>query len=95
MVVDGTMFPQAIALASTWDPDMVRRVNEGDRPRTRRARCTPGAVAVVDVARDPRWGRIEETFGEDPYLVGEMGVAAVKGLQATIFRSHRVTFSRP
>ena len=36
---------------------------------------------MVDVARDPRWGRIEETFGEDPYLVGEMGVAAVEGLQ--------------
>ena len=50
-----------------------------------RTRCGPGAQQVlapgVDVARDPRWGRIEETYGEDPYMVAQMGVAAVRGLQ--------------
>ena len=76
-----TSFPQAIALASSWDPALVRAVN-GVTAREIRARGVSLALTpVVDVARDPRWGRIEETFGEDPYLVGEMGVAAVEGLQ--------------
>ena len=78
---DGTAYPQAIGLASTWDPDLLRTVNAqiaGEiRPRGVQMVLSP----VVDVARDPRWGRIEETFGEDPYLVGELGVAAVEGLQ--------------
>jgi beta-glucosidase len=78
---DATSFPQAIALASSWDPQMVRSIN-GITAREIRARgVTLALTPVVDVARDPRWGRIEETFGEDPYLVGEMGVAAVEGLQ--------------
>jgi beta-glucosidase len=76
-----TSFPQAIALASSWDPELLRAVN-GVTAREIRARGVSLALTpVVDVARDPRWGRIEETFGEDPYLVGEMGVAAVEGLQ--------------
>ena len=78
---DATSYPQAIGLASTWDPDLLRSVNAeiaGEiRPRGVQLVLSP----VVDVARDPRWGRIEETFGEDPYLVSEMGVATVEGLQ--------------
>lgn len=78
---DATSFPQSIALASSWDTDLVQRVNKVIA-REVRARGVPLVLSpVVDIARDPRWGRIEETFGEDPYLVGEMGVAAVKGLQ--------------
>jgi len=78
---DATSFPQAIALASSWDTELVQRVNEVIA-REVRARGVPLVLSpVVDIARDPRWGRIEETFGEDPYLVGEMGVAAVRGLQ--------------
>lgn len=81
VVVDGTSFPQAIALASTFDPDLVRRVN-AVTGRELAARGIQEVLSpVVDVARDPRWGRIEETFGEDPYLCGEMGVAAIEGLQ--------------
>jgi beta-glucosidase len=80
---DATSFPQAIGLASSWDPDLIRDVNaliaSEVRPRGVHLVLSP----VVDVARDPRWGRIEETFGEDPYLVGELGVAAVEGLQGT------------
>jgi len=49
---------------------------------------------VVDVARDPRWGRIEETYGEDPYLVGEMGVAAVRGFQGDELPLGPATYSR-
>lgn len=79
--VGATSFPQAIALASSWDPDMVRRVNAVTAREISARGVTLALTPVVDIARDPRWGRIEETFGEDPYLVGEMGVAAVEGLQ--------------
>jgi beta-glucosidase len=79
--VDATHFPQAIGLASSWDPELIRRVNV-IVAREIRARGVREALSpVVDVARDPRWGRIEETFGEDPYLVSQLGVAAVRGLQ--------------
>jgi beta-glucosidase len=76
-----TSFPQAIALASSWDPELLTRVFT-IAAREMRARGAQLALApVVDVARDPRWGRIEETYGEDPYLVSQLGVAAVKGFQ--------------
>lgn len=76
-----THFPQAIALASSWDPALLERVFTVVA-REIRARGVQLVLApVVDVGRDPRWGRIEETYGEDPYLVGELGVAAVRGFQ--------------
>jgi beta-glucosidase len=79
--IDATSFPQPIGLAATFDPDLVQRVfaltAEEARVRGTHQALTP----VVDVARDPRWGRVEETYGEDPYLVGELGVAAVRGFQ--------------
>lgn len=81
MATEATMFPQAIALAGTFDTDLMRRV-QSVIAREVRARGVPYVLSpVVDIVRDPRWGRIEETFGEDPYLVSEMGVAAVEGLQ--------------
>ncbi len=76
-----TSFPQAIALASSWDPEIVRAVNAITAREIRARGVSIALTPVVDVARDPRWGRIEETFGEDPYLAGEIGVAAVEGLQ--------------
>jgi len=76
-----TSFPQAIGLASTWDPELVTRVFSV-AAREMRARGAFLALApVVDVAKDPRWGRIEETYGEDPYLVSQIGLAAVLGFQ--------------
>ncbi|HET7134163.1 MAG TPA: glycoside hydrolase family 3 N-terminal domain-containing protein, partial [Gammaproteobacteria bacterium] len=76
-----TMFPQAIAMASAWDPGLVRRINAVIAREVRARGVQQVLSPVVDVARDPRWGRIEETFGEDPFLAGELGVAAVQGLQ--------------
>jgi beta-glucosidase len=77
----GTSFPQAIGLAATFDPELVEQVFIV-AARQARARGVQHVLApVVDVARDPRWGRIEETYGEDPYLVGRMGVAAIRGFQ--------------
>jgi len=81
MEYGSTSFPQALGLASTWDPALVKRIFTaiGDEAGSRGA----GQVfsPVLDIARDPRWGRTEETFGEDPYLVSRMGVAAIEGLQ--------------
>src|ERR1700742_2358388 len=79
--VGATSFPQAIALASSWDPKLLRAVNAVTAREIRARGVTLALTPVVDVARDPRWGRIEETFGEDPFLAGELGVAAVEGLQ--------------
>ena len=81
MEYHSTSFPQALGLASTWDPDLVHQVftAAGDEAGSRGA----GQVfsPVLDIARDPRWGRTEETYGEDPYLASRMGVAAITGLQ--------------
>jgi beta-glucosidase len=77
----GTSFPQAIALAATFDPALAERLFTV-AARQARARGVQHVLApVLDVARDPRWGRIEETYGEDPYLVSRMGVAAIRGFQ--------------
>ncbi len=79
VAVDATCFPQAIGLASSFDPDMVSEIFSV-AAREMRARGTHLALApVVDVAREPRWGRIEETYGEDPVLCGAIGKAAVRG----------------
>ena len=76
-----TSFPQAIALASSWDPALVERVFSV-AAREMRVRGVQLALSpVLDVARDPRWGRSEETYGEDPHLVAEIGLAAIRGLQ--------------
>ncbi len=80
---DATAFPQAIGLASTWNPDLVREINDLIAAEVRARGVHLVLSPVVDVALDPRWGRIEETFGEDPFLVGEMGVASVDGLTGT------------
>jgi beta-glucosidase len=78
---EATSFPQAVALASTWNPGLVEQAFAvvGREVRARGAHQV--LAPVVDVARDPRWGRIEETYGEDPYLVARMGLAAVRGFQ--------------
>jgi beta-glucosidase len=81
MAPEATSFPQAIALAGSFDRDLVERVNAVIAREVRAHGTVLALSPVVDIARDPRWGRIEETFGEDSYLCGEMGVAAVRGLQ--------------
>src|SRR6185503_4873386 len=80
------VFPQAIGLAATWDPDLLHRVataislevralyNQGEFGLTL---FTP----VINIARDPRWGRTQEGFGEDPFLVGRLAARYVKGIQ--------------
>jgi len=78
---EATSFPQAIALASTWNPELVEKAFAVVAKEVRARGSQQVLAPVVDVARDPRWGRFEETFGEDPYLVSRMGLAAVRGFQ--------------
>ncbi len=78
-----TSFPQSIALASTWDPTLIEKVFSVAAAEARARGANLVLAPVVDVARDPRWGRIEETYGEDPVLVSEMGLAAIRGFQGT------------
>jgi beta-glucosidase len=80
-VPSGTSFPQAIGLSATFDPDLVEQVFTVAARQARARGVTHVLAPVIDVARDPRWGRIEETFGEDPYLVTRIGVAAIQGFQ--------------
>lgn len=79
--LDGTSFPQPIGLGSTFDPELVEKLYAMSAFEIRSRGAHLALTPVVDVAREPRWGRVEETFGEDTYLVSEMGVAAVKGFQ--------------
>jgi beta-glucosidase len=77
----GTSFPQPIGLAGTFNPALIEQIFTLVAKEARLRGTHQALAPVVDVARDPRWGRVEETYGEDPYLAGEMGVAAVKGFQ--------------
>jgi beta-glucosidase len=79
----GTSYPAAIGLASTWDPDLVHEVFTATAAEARARGAQECLAPVLDLARDPRWGRTEETYGEDPYLVSRIGVAAIKGFQGT------------
>jgi beta-glucosidase len=81
MARGSTIFPQAIGVASTWDPELNRQLADAVRAQMRAMGSHQGLSPVLDVVRDPRWGRTEETYGEDPYLVARMGVAFVHGLQ--------------
>jgi beta-glucosidase len=81
MAYRATSFPQAIALASTWNPELVEQIFTAAAHETRTRGSNYVFTPVLDLAREPRWGRTEETYGEDPYLVSRMGAAAVRGLQ--------------
>ena len=81
MARDATSFPQAIALGSTWDPALITRVYTVVAREARARGVQLLLTPVINLGRDPRWGRIEETFGEDPYMASRMGVAEVRGLQ--------------
>jgi beta-glucosidase len=86
MTNGATSFPQAIALGSTWDPDLVHEVASAisDEARGFGARDGKGLTywaPVINMLRDPRWGRFEESYSEDPWLMARMGVAYVRGMQ--------------
>lgn len=78
---DATLFPSSLNYASTWDPALMQRIAAAIGDEARSTGCRQGLAPVLDVSRDVRWGRTEETFGEDPYLTGVMATRFVRGLQ--------------
>ncbi len=85
MAYRSTSFPQALGLASTWDPALVKEVFTAAADEMASAGQNQAFTPVLDLARDPRWGRTEETYGEDPYLASRIGVAAIEGMQGPSF----------
>lgn len=81
MTRDGTLYPSALALSATWNPALMQEVARHIGEECRQVGAHQGLAPVLDVSRDLRWGRTEETFGEDPYLVGVMATRYVRGLQ--------------
>jgi len=81
MAKGATVFPQMIGMASTWEPELLEIMTSIIRGQMRAIGIHQALSPVLDVSRDPRWGRVEETFGEDPYLIAQMGKSYIKGLQ--------------
>ena len=86
MALGATCFPQIIGVASTWMPELAEQMTSVIRAQMRAVGAHQGLAPVLDVSRDPRWGRVEETFGEDPVLASQMGIAYVRGLQGANLR---------
>lgn len=86
MARNATCFPQSIGVACTWEPELAHAMADVVRQQMRAAGAHQGLSPLLDVTRDPRWGRTEETYGEDPYLVARMGVEFVRGLQGDDLR---------
>lgn len=83
---DFTAFPTPLGLAATWNPDAVREMADVMRRQMRAVGMLHALAPVMDVARDARWGRVTETYGEDPYLVSAMSVAFTRGMQGEDLR---------
>jgi beta-xylosidase len=81
-----TAFPTPIGLAATWDPHAVEEMADIMRRQMRSVGMLHALAPVMDVARDARWGRVTETYGEDPYLVSAMSVAFTRGMQGENLR---------
>lgn len=79
--VDGTSFPVPIGIGATFNTELAQRLYSMAAEEARVRGLHHALTPVLDVAREPRWGRVEETYGEDPYLIAQMGIAAVKGFQ--------------
>ena len=91
----GTVFPAPINLASTWNSDNVERIGAAIAAEARSTGVDMILAPVLDLARDPRWGRVEEDYGEDPYLTGRMGEAFVRGAQGKSLNSEQSVVSEP
>ncbi len=83
VIKGATSFPQAVGLGSTWDPELVEGMFSTVALEERALGNSLVLAPVFDLSRDPRYGRVEEMYSEDPYLVAQLGVAAVRGLQGS------------
>jgi beta-glucosidase len=91
MFLGGTVFPQMVGLASSFRPELVEKMTVEIRKQMMAVGARQALAPVLDVGRDPRWGRIEETFGEDPTLVSHFGVSYIKGMQGNDLSNGVVT----
>jgi beta-glucosidase len=87
MAIGTTVFPTSIGQSSTWDPALIQRMAATIATEARVQGAHIGYGPVLDLAREPRWSRVEETYGEDPVLNSQMGVAMVQGFQGTSLKS--------
>ncbi len=92
---DETVFPQSINLATTWNRDLARQTGAAIAAQARANGVDMILGPVLDVARDPRWGRVEEDFGEDPYLTGQLGLAYVEGAQGDSLDTDHTVIAEP
>ncbi len=91
----GTVFPAPVNLSATWNVDLAQQTGAAIAAETRATGVDMILAPVLDLARDPRWGRIEEDFGEDPYLTGQLGLAYVRGAQGTSLATDHTVVSEP
>lgn len=91
----GTVFPAPIGLAATWNPSIARRTASAIAAEARSTGVGMILAPVLDLAREPRWGRVEEDFGEDPYLTGQMGLAYVRGAQGESLNTDHTLVAEP
>jgi len=91
----GTVFPAPIGLAATWNPEVVQKVGAAIAAEARATGVGMILAPVLDLAREPRWGRVEEDYGEDPYLTGQLGLAYVKGAQGETLDSDHSVVAEP
>ena len=84
MAIGATVFPTGLSMASTWNPELLRRAGEIVALEARLQGANVGYGPVLDISREPRWSRMEESFGEDPMLAGILGVAYMKGMQGDV-----------
>ncbi len=95
MAYDETIFPQSVNLATTWNPDLAHAEAAVIASEARADGIDFLLCPVLDVARDPRWGRVEEDFGEDPYLSGQLGLAYVEGMQGDSLATDHTCIAEP
>ncbi|HEX3472345.1 MAG TPA: glycoside hydrolase family 3 N-terminal domain-containing protein [Silvibacterium sp.] len=91
----GTVFPAPINLSATWNPEIAQKTGADIAAEARAHGIDMILAPVLDLARDPRWGRMEEDFGEDPYLTGQLGLAYVRGAQGESLNSDHTVIAEP
>lgn len=91
----GTVFPAPLNLAATFDPELAQQTGSAIAAEARATGVGMILAPVLDLAREPRWGRVEEDFGEDPYLTGQMGLAYVRGAQGASLNTDHTVVAEP
>ena len=91
----GTVFPAPLNLSATWNPEIARQTGAAIAAEARATGADMILAPVLDLARDPRWGRVEEDFGEDPFLTGQLGLAYVRGAQGDSLQSDHTVAAEP